>query len=153
VSLGSWSHGWTSMRPWPLRSTSRGDPPSFFLNRLVATVERPGWCLIRCSVQQSLPQMIPWHLFLNLIIFFLGGTCWNFIFLNSQVEVRIIGALELELDADSAINAKTTRQALVDFALMEAPSKKGCDLFLWGLMNCCRLTWLVLFFNTMSFLR
>eukprot|EP00434_Breviolum_minutum_P011227 symbB.v1.2.009907.t2/scaffold605.1/size182108/7 len=41
------------------RSTSRGDPPSFFLNRLVATVERPGWCLIRCSVQQSLPQMIP----------------------------------------------------------------------------------------------
>lgn len=85
VSLGSWSHGWTSMRPWPLRSTSRGDPPSFFLNRLVATVERPGWCLIRCSVQQSLPQMIPRHLFLHLI-FFSGGRCWNFIYLNRQVE-------------------------------------------------------------------
>lgn len=66
------SVSWTSMPPLPLRSTSRGDPPSFFLNRLVATVERPGWCLIRCSVQQSLPQMIPRHLFLNLIFFSVG---------------------------------------------------------------------------------
>eukprot|EP00435_Cladocopium_sp_Y103_P034895 s1076_g9.t1 len=41
------------------RSMSQGDPPSFFMNRLAATVERPGWCLISLSVQRSLPQMIP----------------------------------------------------------------------------------------------
>lgn len=40
------------------RSLSRGDPPSFFMNRLSATVERPGWCLISVSVQRALPQMI-----------------------------------------------------------------------------------------------
>lgn len=98
------------MPPLPLRSTSRGDPPSFFLNRLVATVERPGWCLIRCSVQQSLTQMIPRHLFLNLIFFFWG---------------KIIGALEFEIRCGCVPRAtKTTRQALVDFVLREAPSNK-----------------------------
>ena len=93
-SPGSWSQSWTWMAPLPLRSTSRGDPPNFFLNRLVATVERPGWYLIRCSVQQSLPQMIPRHLFLNPINIFVGENVEAF-FLNSQVEP--IGALEIQI--------------------------------------------------------